>query len=304
MDRNNKYSIGEIKPYKWIFALMVIVLILASGFLFTVTEGRNVIVSRFGSIRSIEKEAGLHCKLPWPFEKVIVYDVRSQYMDSGYTETLTKDKINIILQTYLVWNIENPEKFYISTGSVSVARKHLDDLVSNVKNGVMGHYNLNSLVSTKDGDVCIDKISEEIEASVAESAIKNYGIKVSSLRIKRLALPETNVKSVMEQMSADRQKYVTKLLSEGVRDAEIITNAAAAQSAKIIAEGKLEAAKINADTEKQVAEIYGSSYKKSPELFRFLRKIMALENSVTKDTVLIMRSGDSAFDVLNSFDRK
>ena len=220
------------KIYKWIFALILAVIIVVFGFTFTVKEGSCAIVSRFGEVRAIYMDSGLHFKLPYPFENVYTYDTRSQYMDSGYTETLTNDKKNVILQTYLVWHIEDPRKFYNSVGDNDKAEKYLNDLTANVKNGVMGNYELSALVSTDLENIKIDEISEKIEKSVSVNALKDYGIKIEKIKIKRLALPTNNIESVFEQMIADREKQVTKLLSEGERDAAIIMSEANAKAAE------------------------------------------------------------------------
>lgn len=287
------------KTYIWIFSILLLVIVSAFGFLFTVREGSAAIVSRFGEIRTVHIEAGLHLKLPYPFEKIITYDTRSQYMDSGYTETLTNDKKNIILQTYLIWNIQNPAKFYTSVGDDEVAVRYLNDLTANVKNGVMGNYELTALVSTDLESIKINEISGQISEQIAEKALEDYGIRVESVKIKRLALPNDNVQSVFEQMIADRQKQVTQLLSEGERDAAIIISEANSKAADIIAQGQLEAAEIDAETEKLVAEIYGDAYDRNSELFIFLKKLIALENSVNPDTVIIMKSDDSPFSVIS-----
>ncbi|MDR1629172.1 MAG: protease modulator HflC [Oscillospiraceae bacterium] len=287
------------KIYKWLFASLLAVIVVGFGFLFTVREGSCAIVSRFGEIRAVYTNAGLHVKLPYPFEKIITYDTRSQYMDSGYTETLTNDKKNIIMQTYLIWNIEDPQKYYTSVGDNQKAGKYLNDLVANVKNGVMGNYQLSALVSTDLESIQIDTISDQISTQIAQKALGDYGIHVESVKIKRLALPNANVKSVFEQMIADRQKQVTQLLSEGDRDAAIIMSEANARAAEIIAEGKLKAAEIDAETEKKVAGIYGDAYDANSELFIFLKNLIALENSVNADTVIIMKSEDSPFSVVS-----
>lgn len=287
------------KQYKWIFAGLLAVIVLAFGFTFTVKEGTAAIVSRFGEVQAVHMDSGLHFKLPWPFEKVISYDTRNQYMDSGLVETLTNDKKNIIMQTYMVWRIEDPLKFYTSVGSSETADRYLNDLMANAKNGVMGRYELSALVSTDLSQIRISEISEEIEAQVAEQALETYGIGVDTVKIKRLALPEANLTSVFQQMIAERQKYTVQLISEGERDAAIIISNADAQAAEIVSEGKLQAAEIDAETERMVAEIYGEVYERDSELFTFLRKLIALENSVDENTVIVMRSDDSPFEILD-----
>ncbi len=290
------------KWYKWVFAALLAVIVAAYGFCFTVREGSCAIVSRFGQVKNVYTEAGLYFKLPTPFDKVISFDSRSQYMDSGYTETLTNDKKNIILQTYVIWHVQDPLRFYTSVGNLTNAAAYLNDLAANVKNGVMGSYELKALVSTNLDDIKIDQITAEMKTGIAEKALSDYGIAVEDVRIKRIALPDNNLESVLEQMIADREKQVTQLISEGNRDAAAIKSEADAKAAEIVAEGKAEAAKINAETEKRIAEIYGEAYDKNAELFVYLKKLIALENSVSPDTVIIMNAENSAFDILNQQD--
>ena len=288
------------KWIKWVSAALLVAIIFVYGFCFTVREGNYAIVSRFGDVRKVCTEAGLYLKLPSPFEKVLTFDARSQYMDSGYTETLTNDKKNIILQTYVIWHVSDPLKFYTSVADTQNAAVYLNDLTSNVKNGVMGSYELSSLVSTDLENIKINEITAEMKQQIAEKALKDYGIAVEEVRIKRIALPEDNLQSVLDQMIADREKQVTKLLSEGRRDAAKITSEADAKAAEIVANGQTEAAKINAETEKKIAETYGEAYDANAELFIYLKKLIALENSVSADTVIIMNAEDSAFDILSS----
>ena len=93
---------------------------------------------------------------------------------------------------------------------------------------------------------------------------------------------------------------MTQLLSEGERDAAIIRSKADADAAQILADGQAQAAVIEAETEKRVAEIYASAYEKNPELFTFLKRLAALEGSVSDKTVLIMSGEESPFSVLNN----
>ena len=286
------------KMFKWLFVLVFVVIVTAAGFTFVVREGSGVIVSRFGRIVRVHTEAGLYFRLPWPVDNIITFDTRNQYMDSGYTETLTNDMINVILQTYLVWNISDIVRFYTSVGDFAIAQRHLNDIIANTKNGVLGNYVLSSLVSTNPEDIKLDEISQAIKELAAITAMNNFGIEIRTLRIKRLALPDANVQSVFGQMIADRQRIVSQHLAEGQRDAAIIISEAEALSAQIIAQGRLEASQIAAETERMVAEIYSEAYNRNAELFVFLRNLVALENSVNPDTVLIMRANESPFNIL------
>ena len=286
------------KMFKWLFVLLFVVIVCAAGFTFVVREGSSAIVSRFGRIVNVHTEAGFYFKLPWPVDNVITFDTRNQYMDSGLTETLTNDMINIILQSYLVWNISDAARFYTSVGDFEVAQRHLNNIIANAKNGVIGNFMLSSLVSTNPDDIKLDEIAQTIEAMVAHTAMANFGIEVQRLRIKRLALPDANIQSVFNQMIAGRQRIVSQHIAEGERDAAIIISEAEAQAAQIIAQGRFEAAQIAAETERMVAEIFAEAYNRNSELFVFLRNLIALENAVNPDTVLIMRSNESPFNII------
>ena len=284
---------------KWIFALIVVAIIGFFGFVFKVNEGQCAVVTRFGAARAEITQAGMYFRLPWPFENVTTYDARKQYMDSGYLETLTHDKKNVIMQTYAIWSIGDPLRYYTSVGSTALAEKYLGDLITNSKNGTMGTYDLSSLVSMEEDDIKIAEIEGLMLSEVSAHAWEQYGIQVHDLRIKRLGLPTTNVQSVFSQMQAERQKYIDQLLAEGERDAKIIKSQSDAEAARIIAEGREEAAGINAETEREVAQIYADAHTQDPELYKFLRKLAALEASVDENTVMIVEMDQAPFDVLS-----
>jgi len=286
------------KLYKWLFGVVFIVIVAAAGFTFTVKEGFSTIILRFGRVVNVHTQAGLYFKLPWPIDNLITYDTRNQYMDSGYNETLTNDKINVILQTYIIWRVQDANKFHISIGSFETAQRHLNDLAASAKNGVLGNYMLSSLVSTNPQNIKLDEICRTIEEKISQTAIDNYGIEIQTVGIKRLALPDSNLYSVFDQMTAERRRFVSQYISEGNRDAAIIVSEAAARASEIIASGRLEAAQIDAETERRIAEIYGDAYNMNSRLFIFLKKLIALENSVNPDTILIMRASESPFDII------
>lgn len=283
---------------KWGFALIVVAIIGFFGFVFKVNEGQCAVVTRFGAARAEITRAGMYFRLPWPFENVSIYDARKQYMDSGYLETLTHDKKNVIMQTYAIWSIDDPLKYYTSVGDTALAEKYLGDLITNSKNGTMGSYDLSSLVSMDEDNIKISEIEQLMMEEVSAHAEEQYGIKLHELRLKRLGLPATNVQSVFTQMQAERQKYIDQLLAEGERDAKIIMSESDAEVARIVAEGREEAAAINAETEREVAQIYADAHTQDPELYQFLRKLAAVEASVDENTVMIVTMDQPPFDVL------
>ena len=152
---------------KWMFALIVAAIIGFFGFVFKVNEGEYAVVTRFGAVRSEVTQAGMYLRLPWPFEDVQIQDARKRYLDSGYLETLTHDKKNVIMQTYTIWSIADPLRYYTSVGDTALAETYLSDLVTSAKNGTMGNYDLSALVSLDEEDIKIDEIEAAMKGMLA-----------------------------------------------------------------------------------------------------------------------------------------
>ena len=279
--------VKKMSIVKWLFALIVAAIIGFFGFVFKVNEGECAVVTRFGAVRAELTQAGMYLRLPWPFEDVRIQDARKRYLDSGYLETLTHDKKNVIMQTYAIWSIQDPLKYYTSVGDSALAETYLSDLITNAKNGIMGSYDLSTLVSMEEDNIKIGEIEETMLAEIQPHAAQQYGIQIHELRIKRVGLPATNVQSVFGQMQAEGERY-----------AQIIRSESDAEAAAIVAQGRESAAAINAETEREVASIYAGAHSQDPQLYEFLRKLAALENSVDENTVMIITTDTPPFDVL------
>lgn len=284
-----------------ILAVAVVILLLWFGFTYRVKEGNCAIVLRFGAPRISTSEAGLHFRLPWPFEKVVTYDRRLQYYETNSLETITKDKRNIIIQPYVICKISDPLLYHNSVGSSGDVSVFLRDQVFSATNSTMGSYTLSNLVSLEKESVKTEAIQDEITSAVAEKCRKNYGIEIISVRILRLSLPDTNLQSVFDQMTAERQKDIDTILANADRDASKIRTDADAEAASIIADGTVEASKIRAEAEAAVAAIYAEAEQANLELFTFLRQLDTLVASVGDSTVLIVDTSTYPFSVLKGY---
>lgn len=285
-------SIKDIGIMKWIVGAVLVVVLAFFGFTAEVREGEYAVITRFGAVRAEVTDAGLYAKLPWPFESVTKYDVRNQYTESSYLETLTQDKRNIILQSFAVWHVSEPLKYHTSVGSNTVAEQYINDLIINASNGIMGNYQLSNVVSSDTEKLKLAEIEGSIFESVKSHALSQYGIEVTQVNIMRLSLPEENLNSVFEQMSADRQKYIDQITAEGTRDANKVTAAADAEASRITAEGIERAAEIEAETAALVAEIYKNAQEANWDLYYFLTQLDSVLNSVGSDTTMIVKKDE------------
>ena len=283
---------------KFVIAAALVVLLVYFGFTCEVREGNCAVILRFGAVREEINEAGLYFKLPWPFETVVTYDDRLQYLESNYLETTTKDKRNIIIQSYVVWEISDPIKYHNSVGSQGKADAYINDQVFSATNSVMGAYNLSELVSLEKEQIKTEQIQIEICNRVRENCANNYGIDVDDVSILRLSLPDTNLQRVFDQMRADRQKDIDTILANAQRDANKITSDADAEASKIVADGVTAAAEIKKKTENDVSKIYADAQAANIELYQFLTQLDTFGASVGADDVLVVKADAYPFNVL------
>lgn len=286
-------------------AVAVVAVIILGFFAFTtqVREGNGAIILRFGAPRKIVTNAGLYFKLPWPFESVVKFDGRNQYLESDFLETTTKDNRNIILQSYAVWSVEDPLLYYNSVGTQEKADTYIKDQIFSATNSTMGAYKLSALVSLDKKNLNTDEIQEKIFEQVKENCKKNYGILVTDVNILRISLPDTNLESVFDQMTADRQKEIDTILANAERDANKIVAEADAEAAAIVGEGQISAAEIKAQTEKEVAQIYANAQKANVELYKFLLELDTLVASVNEKSILVVTADSYPFNLLLKYSK-
>ncbi len=299
VDKSEKF----LQVAKYVIALTVVLVLFWFGFTCVVREGNCAVILRLGAVRQEIDEAGLYFKLPWPFETVAMYDGRLQYLESKSLETTTKDKRNVVLQSYVVWKINDPVLYHNSVGAKNSANDFITSQVASATNSILGGYDLVNLVSLQKEEIKIEAIQNEIFKRVSSNCKQNYGIDVTDVSILRLSLPDTNLKSVFEQMSADRQKDIDIIIANAKAEANKIKTDADTEAAKIRAEGVTKAAEIKAKTETDVAKIYGEAQKANIELYKFLKDLDTIVASVNETSVLVVKANEYPFSVLTEYSK-
>lgn len=263
-----------------------------------VREGTAAVVTRFGEpIRSIT-EPGPYFKFPWPIEDARSFDMRKRVFNTPYTATLTRDRRNVVLLTYVVWQINNPKLFLQSVGDESAASVKLDGMVTAAKNTLMGRYDLSALVSTDASKIRTSEIEAAILSEVQSIASEKFGIDIQQVGFKRIAYEQANVTAVLAQMRAEREAEAKQLRAEGDKEARKIRDDAAVKSEEILREGRLGAGRIRGEAERDAAEIYAKAHRTDPEFYRYWRSLEALKKTLGQDATVVLRTDQGFFDLL------
>ncbi len=286
--------------FRIVLAAAIVGLLVAYSMYFQVTEGTHAVVTRFGDPVRAVRQAGPGWKWPWPVEQVHPIDARHQLYNTPYTATLTRDQKNVILLTYVVWRVDEPLLFLQSLGTPEAAERKLDGMAAASKNFQLGRYDLVSLVSTSPEDIKTAEIEQAVLDDLRKPALQRFGIAVEQVGIKRIAYPEENIATVLEQMRAERQAEAGRLRAEGEKEAQRIRDEALVKAEEIRREGREEAGRIVGRAEKEAAEIYARAHNLDPEFYRFWRSLQAVKRTLGEKATLILRTDQGFFDVLSA----
>lgn len=275
---------------KLFWSFVVLVLLIGAWLTCTVqvTESDTVILTRFGDPRRLLEEPGLYFKWPPPVEAIIRIDRRIQIQDPAPQEYLTADKKNVIVDCFLAWEVESPQRFLKSVRDVSGAESRLNDILLAEINTILGETELGVLITTTPSEVTMRDVNQEITRRTAAKASENLGIRVLAAKIKRLNFPGDNKRAVFRRMEADREKIAQEIRSEGFAEAQKIKNQTEREAAAIVSEAQREAESIRGEADAEATRIYAEAFEKDPEFYEFLRALEAYGKMFGESTMWVI----------------
>ena len=275
-----------------IAVIAILVIILASNCFYTVAENEFACVVEFSKIVSTTDQPGIHFKVPF-LHSVKYFSDATQLYDIPPSEVITKDKQNMTVDCYVLWEISDPLKFYQTLGSTSVAEQRLGDQTYTALKNAMGTLAQADIINMEDGGQR-NEIYDGIATTVNEKA-QTYGINVLDVKIKRFDLPESNLNAVYSRMISERNQMASKFTADGNYDASIIRNDVDKQVNILVSNAQAEAAKLKAEGEAEymrlLAEAYDSQDKK--DFYEFILALDALKQSLTGEEKTIILDKDS-----------
>ena len=281
----------------WI-PITVVVLLLLSTTAFQVRQNQHALVMRFGAPQATVVEPGLHFKLPAPIDMVVPIDMRMHMLDPDAGEYLTKDKKNLLIDSFIIWSVADPLEFYKTVGSRGGAEARLAEILRAVVGDVMSSYNFADILNVSGGSSGLRNVDADLKIATAKRAEGNMGIRIHSATIKRLNFPEQNKRAGFQRMESERQAISGGFRSEGREHYDKIKAQTDREEAEMLAEARRKAEEIRGKAKAEAALIYGEAYAADPELYQFLRSLDALENSLSDDSLIILPSDHTLLKVL------
>ena len=272
-----------------VLLVAVLVLFLVS---FQVRETESALIVTFGEATSEDqiKEPGWYLRWPFPIQRIYKFDSRMRVLEVEITETPTKGDVPIIVNTYVVWKIAEPLKFFNSVGAVVDAEGYLRSQLRNTQGEVIGQYYFSRFVNSDKSKIVIKEIQEKMLSTLQQAVIDDYGIEIKALGIKQLKVSEDVSKAVFERMIAERGRRTAETISQGEAEAKKIRDDAVFMEKELIAAAKARATIIRGRGDAE-AEKYYKMLEADPEFAMFLREIDAAKETLKERATIILREG-------------
>ena len=279
---------------KWMItaAVLLVLVIVASGALYTVAENEYACTFRFSEIVDTQDTPGLHFKLPF-VDSVKYFTKATMLYDIPPSEVLTSDKQNMTVDCYVLWEISDPQQFYRALGTTQKAEERLNAITYNALKTAMGTLAQADIINMNDGAER-NQIYEGI-ATTVDTQAKTYGIRVEDVKIKQFDLPESNLNAVYSRMISERNQMAEKYTADGSYEASIIRNDVDKQVNIIVSNAEAEAAKLEAEGEAEYMRLLAEAYntKDKKEFYEFILALDALKKSLTGTEKTVILDKDS-----------
>jgi regulator of protease activity HflC (stomatin/prohibitin superfamily) len=145
-------------------------------------------------------------------------DIRVKAVDVPDQEAITKDNISVRVNAVIYYRVADAAKAILEVENFYYA---ISQLAQTTMRNIVGEVDLDELLSNRNA------LAEKIR-SIIDEASDSWGLKVSSVELKDVTLPEDMKRTIAKQAEAEREKRAVIIKAEGeIMAAENISKAAA-----------------------------------------------------------------------------
>jgi len=276
---------------KTIIALVLIgiVVLIGANSMFTVSEREQAVLFALGKFKKADFKPGLHFK--WPLvNNVRKFEKRLLTADTAPQRYLTKEQKPLIVDYFIKWRISDVGTYYKTMqGMESRAKNQFSSIVNKGLLDAFGQRTLQEVISD-DRDEIMRSITKK-----ASERVKDFGIEIVDVRIKRIELTPQVFKNIYARMSSAREKEAKELRATGQGTAEKIRAEAERQKTVMLAKAYKESQELRGEGDAQAAEIYAKAFNQDKEFYSFYRSLDAYRKSFIGKGNMMVLEPDSEF---------
>jgi membrane protease subunit HflC len=274
---------------KFGFVLILVAVAVLSMSTFIVHEREIAIKFKLGEIVESDYEPGIYFQIPF-INNVRKFDSRILTMDTPSERFLTAEKKNVIVNSFAKWRIADPKTFYTATaGDERQAIARMASIINNELKGQIASKNMREVISGERAS-----IMQEVTDN-AGVKIRDLGIDLIDVRIKKVELPDNVSSNVYRRMATERETVAKEFRSRGEEQAKQIRANADRQREEILAEAYRKSEEIRGEGDATSAKTYADSYNQDREFYSFYRSMKAYKVSFGNNQDMILLSPESDF---------
>jgi len=292
-----------------IAAIFIFVLIVNPFFI--LTEGDQVVITRFGQIVASTSDAGLHVKIPF-VDTITTYPKKVMALDGDSQRIPTKENQFIIVDTTTRWRITDPTKFYESLSTVDGAYSRLSDIIDSSVRTVITSSSLNDVVrnsnlinqldhsesfalGTDAQEVQLQVTGEKViyesisrgrqelsteMATIARTKMSEFGIEIIDIVLRQIKYSDELTESVYNRMIKERNQKAQTFRSTGEGKKAEWMGKLENEKKTILSTAYNTAETLKGTADAQAARIYAEAYSKDPEFYSFWKSIETYKTTI------------------------
>jgi regulator of protease activity HflC (stomatin/prohibitin superfamily) len=197
-----------------VFGVVIVIILLFSAIKILKEYERGVIF-RFGRLRGT-KGPGIFLIIPF-VDKMVKVDLRTITMDVPPQDVITRDNVPVKVNAVAYFRVMDPERAVVKIERYMLATSQI---AQTTLRSILGQAELDDLLARR------EKINQELQKIIDEQT-DPWGVKVSTVEIKDVELPQTIQRAFARQAEAERERRAKIISAEGEFQAsEKLSNAA------------------------------------------------------------------------------
>lgn len=297
MEEGQKKNRTGFKIGMTVLGLLIIWLLSMSV---VVTEQNEYTLVRvFGKIDRVVDKPGLSFKIPF-VETIQKLPNQTLLYDLATSDVITKDKKTMVVDSYVLWEIVEPQTFVQTLNSqISSAEARINTTVYNSIKNVISSMEQMDVINGRTGELA-NNIMNNIGTSM-----ERYGINIICVETKHLDLPSDNKAAVYERMISERNNIAASFTAQGEAEAKKIRTETDNKIQISISEAQAKAEEVIAQGEAEYMKILSDAYnsKERSEFYSFVRALDAVKITMIGDNKTVILSSDSPIaQIFNSLD--
>jgi len=186
-----------------ILIIVIFLLLLLSSAIKIMAEYQRIVIFRLGRLLGI-KGPGLVFIIPI-IDSIIKLDLRTRVIDVPKQRVITEDNVTVDVDAVVYFRITDPQKAVIEVQRYDVATSLL---AQTTLRDVLGQKSLDELLSKR------DELNKALQTLI-DQGTDPWGIKVSAVTIRDVALPEDMLRAIAKQAEAEREKRARIIIADG-----------------------------------------------------------------------------------------